>query len=204
MVLLTCWPRCARFILFSLFLLGERVASFSYNGDVFVSSTRRSGFRMILYGANDYMNETESTDDRDAIASNVTHISGKLSLTGTFDSSERSSIFHKLRSVGSLTVFDNYENTGDILSSLMYVKGNLTITNRDVLSSRDDFLPNLRIIRGSFVYIDTSSSSTFSLRRSMRNAAANLEKVGQNFELHVSGVHQRVRFRLLNLLVGRL
>ena len=26
----------------------------------------------------------------------------------------------------------------------------------------------------------------------MRNAAANLEKVGQNFELHVSGVHQRV------------
>jgi len=192
MVLLTCWPRCARFILFSLFLLGERVASFSYNGDVFVSSTRRSGFRMILYGANDYMNETESTDDRDAIASNVTHISGKLSLTGTFDSSERSSIFHKLRSVGSLTVFDNYENTGDILSSLMYVKGNLTITNSDVLSSRDDFLPNLRIIRGSFVYIDTSSSSTFSLRRSMRNAAANLEKVGQNFELHVSGVHERV------------
>ena len=180
--LLSFSPQCACFIMFATLLLVE---SFTFEGDVFVSSSRKNGFRMILTRMDDLI---ENKTSRDAIASNVTRITGKLSMTGSFDWNERHSIFAKLRSVDSLELFNVYGLDNDILSSLLYIKGNLTITNSDVLSSRFDVLPNLRIIRGSFKCIDTQKSTSSSIR----NFATTLEKIGQNFEVHVSESHRNI------------
>ena len=184
--LLSSWPQSACFIILATLLLVE---SFTFEGDVFLSSSRRNGFRMILTRMDDLI---ENNTRRNAIASNVTRITGKLSMTGSFDWNERRSLFPKLRSVDGLELFDVYDLNNDILSSLLYVKDNLTITNSDVLSSRFDVLPNLRIIRGSFMCVDTQKYTSSLSTRSIRNFATTLEKIGQNFELHVSESHRNV------------
>ena len=184
--LLSSWPQSACFIILATLLLAE---SFTFEGDVFLSSSRRNGFRMILTRMDDLI---ENKTGRNAIASNVTRITGKLSMTGSFDWNERRSLFPKLRSVDGLELFDVYDLNNDILSSLLYVKGNLTITNSDVLSSRFDVLPNLRIIRGSFMCVDTQKYTSSLSTKSIRNFGTTLEKIGQNFELHVSESYRNV------------
>ena len=155
------------------------VFSLNFDGDLFASSS--SNKKIIISkrsGAG-----IESIDDADVVTRNVTRITGKLSMTGTFPSKQN--VFNKLRIVHDLDIFD-LEHDSFSLTSLLYIKGNLTIRNSDALLSRNDFFPSLRIIRGSFVYIETRSSSS---SLSIQNSMTNLEKVGQNFGIH-AGVHR--------------
>ena len=167
-VVYTLWQHVVRYV-FSLNFDGDLYASSSSNKKIIIS--KRSGAGI------------ESIDDADVVTRNVTRITGKLSMTGTFPSKQN--VFNKLRIVHDLDIFD-LEHDSFSLTSLLYIKGNLTIRNSDALLSRNDFFPSLRIIRGSFVYIETRSSSS---SLSIQNSMTNLEKVGQNFGIH-AGVHR--------------
>ena len=150
---------------------------FNFDGDLFDLPSNKN------YHIQKKRRRIESIDDADVVTRNVTRITGKLSMTGTFPSKQN--VFNKLRIVHDLDIFD-LEHDSFSLTSLLYIKGNLTIRNSDALLSRNDFFPSLRIIRGSFVYIETRSSSS---SLSIQNSMTNLEKVGQNFGIH-AGVHR--------------